>query len=86
MRDNGDTDELEHLDITSDEFAEEMAMAGRQAREEAFASGFPIVYVDEQGRYVQEFPDGRLFEIRFDSSQPREAAIVVIRELQRQAA
>ena len=79
-------DELEDIDITSDEFAEEMAMAGRQAREQALANGHAVVFVDEQGRYVQEFPDGRLFEIRFDPSQPVESHVVVIRELSRQVA
>ena len=79
-------DELEDLDITSDEFADEIAMAGRQAREEALANGHAVVCVDEQGRYIQEFPDGRLFEIRFDPSQPGESHVVVIRELTQQVA
>ena len=74
------------IDITSDEFMEEVEAACIGAREEALREGHPVVFKDEQGRYVQEYPDGRLFEIRFDSTQPRDSHIVIVRELSRRVA
>jgi hypothetical protein len=67
--------------ILSDEFAEAAAQAGRRARDEALAAGFPVVFRDSAGRYVQELPDGRLFEVRFDPTAPRESHMKIVREL-----
>ena len=75
----------EDIDITSDEFAEEAAIAGLRARQDALEAGHPVVFIDEAGRYVQEHPDGRLFEIRLDPTEPRESC-VIIRELSRRVA
>lgn len=76
----------EDIDITSDEFAEEAAMAGLHARQAALDAGHPVIFVDDAGRYVQEHPDGRLFEIRFDPTQPRESRVIIVRELSRRVA
>ena len=35
------------------------------AQAESLAAGVPIVYKDNKGRYVEEYPDGRISEIRF---------------------
>ena len=72
---------MRKVEFLSNEFAEDFAAAGLAARRRALAAGLPVVYVDEQGRYVQESPDGRLFEIRFVPDAPRESHVVVIREL-----
>lgn len=58
-----------------------MANAGREACQEALREGHPVVFKDEQGRYVQEHPDGKLFEVRLDRPE-----IAVIREFHKQAA
>lgn len=39
----------EDTDITSDEFAEEAAMAGLRACQAALDAGHPVVFVDEAG-------------------------------------
>ena len=51
------------------------------AREEALASGHPVVFVDEVGRLVQELPDGRQFEVRLEGDQPREAYVRAVGKL-----
>jgi hypothetical protein len=62
------------------EFAEAAARAGREARQ---GSGGRACgrFVDEFGRYLQEHPDGRVFAVRFDPSQPRESHLIIVREL-----
>ncbi|MCB1020162.1 MAG: hypothetical protein H6509_00395 [Bryobacterales bacterium] len=72
---------MAELSILSDEFAEKMAAAGRRARQAALDAGFPVVFLDGEGRYVQEWPDGRMFEVRFDPSASGDAHCVVVREL-----
>lgn len=72
--------------IFSDEFIEAVTQACRQARQDALATGHPVVFVDEEGRYVQEHPDGRKYEIRFDPTQPRESHLIVVREIVANAA
>ncbi|MCC6537710.1 MAG: hypothetical protein IT162_09190 [Bryobacterales bacterium] len=67
--------------MLTDEFAAAAAEAGRRARNEALASGHSVVFVDMAGQYVLERPDGRLFEVRLDSTQPRESHCVVVREI-----
>ena len=69
------------VNILSEEFAQAAAAAGLRAREAALASGHPVVFVDEVGRIVQEFPDGRRFEVRLEADQPRESHVTVLREL-----
>ena len=68
--------------ILTDEFMNTVAKACSKARTDALDAGHPIVYIDEAGRYVEEHPSGRRFEIRFDQTQPRELHVVVVRELQ----
>ena len=69
------------VDILSDEFAAAAAEVGLRARQQAFDSGHWLVYVDKQGRIVQEMPDGTKFEIRFLAGMPRESHIEIIREI-----
>jgi hypothetical protein len=68
-------------DILSEQFAEAAANAGLRARRNALAAGHAVVYVDNLGRYVQELPDGRLFEIRLQAGAPKESHIVIVAEL-----
>jgi len=67
--------------ILSDEFAQAAAVAGLRARQAALAAGHPVVFVDRFGRYVQELPDGRQFEIRLQRGVPRESHLHVVGEL-----
>lgn len=41
----------------------------------------PVMFVDAAGRCVEEWPDGRRFEVRLDASQPRQSHRVILREL-----
>ncbi len=72
---------MAEVNILSDEFALAAANAGLRARERALAAGIPVVFVDDLGRYVQEFPDGRLFEVRLVPGAPRELHVQILREL-----
>ncbi len=69
------------VDIFSEEFAAVAAEIGLRVRQQAFEAGHWLVYVDEQGRIVQEMPDGTKFEIRFLAGMPRESHIEIIREI-----
>lgn len=70
-----------HGSILTDDFAQAASQAGLQARQLAFAAGHPVTFVDEVGRCIEEWPNGKRFEIRLDSSQPRESHRVILREL-----
>jgi len=67
--------------ILTDEFALAAAEAGRKAREQALAAGHYVVYMDDEGRFVKEEPDGRRFEVVFHPDQPRETHMEIVREL-----
>jgi hypothetical protein len=69
------------VNILSDEFAEAAALAGLRARRDALAAGYPVIFIDDLGRYVQELPDGRLFEVRLDPAADMESHVQVLREL-----
>ena len=69
------------IDILSDEFAQAAAAAGLRARQTALAAGHSVIFVDELGRYVQELPDGRLFEVRLLPGEPRESHVQILGEL-----
>ena len=73
------------LSILSDRFFQTAAESVRRARQAALDSGHAVVF-DRMGRYVEERPDGRRFEIRLDPSSPRESHRVVLRELGTNAA
>lgn len=75
-----------HASILTDDFAQAASQAGLRARQAAFAAGHAVVFVDVQGRCVEEWPNGKRFEIRLDPSQPRESHRVVLRELASNAA
>jgi hypothetical protein len=70
-----------HVSILTDEFSYAGAQAGLRARQAAFAAGYAVVFVDDAGRCVKEWPNGKRFEIRLDPSQPRESQRVVMSEL-----
>jgi hypothetical protein len=74
------------LSILTDQFAQTAARAGRLARQDALAAGLSVVFIDACGRYIEEFPDGRRFEIRLDPTRPRESHRIVLRELVSNAA
>jgi hypothetical protein len=67
--------------ILTDDFTRTVAEAGRRARQAALAAGHPVVFRDNAGRYVEEHPDGRRFEVAFDPTKPRESHRVILREL-----
>ena len=68
------------------DFEQIAAEAFHIAQRNALAAGHSIVYVDPAGRYIEQRPDGRRFEVRLDSSQPRESHRIVIREIGSHAA
>ena len=77
---------MTEISILTDDFAKAAAAAGRLARIDALASGHSVVFIDHLGRYVEELPDGRRFEIRLDSSRPRESHRIVVCEMTSSAA
>lgn len=68
-------------DILSDEFAEAAAAAGLRARQDALASGHAVVFLDELGRYIQEFPDGTRLEVHLEAGGPRATHLRVLRTI-----
>jgi hypothetical protein len=81
-----DSDVMVHTSTLTNEFAQAAAQAGLHVRQAALQAGHPVVFVDAAGRYIEEWPNGKRFEIRFDPSQPREVHRIVLRELKRDAA
>jgi hypothetical protein len=75
------TEIVEPQSVLSDDFADAAAKAGQRAREAALAEGHPVVFLDESGRYIQEFPDGTKLEIDFKPGLPRDAHLEIVREL-----
>ncbi len=75
-----------HASILTDDFAQAASEAGWRARQEALAAGHPVVFVDAAGRCVEEWPDGKRFEIQLDPARPRESHRIVLRELASNAA
>jgi hypothetical protein len=69
-----------HGSILTDDFAQAASQAGLWARKAAFAAGHPVVFVDA-GRCIEEWPNGKRFEVRLDPSQPRELHRVILFEL-----
>ena len=69
------------VNIFTPEFAQAATDAGLRARETALAAGHPVVFRDTFGRYVEEFPDGKRLEIRFQPGAPRESHLFVLGEL-----
>ncbi len=75
-----------HASILTDDFAQAASQAGRRARQAALVAGHPVVFVDAAGRCVEEWPDGKRFEIRLDPEQPRVSHRIVVGELTANAA
>lgn len=67
--------------ILTEEFAQAAADAGLCARQKALASGHPVVFIDNCGRYVKELPDGTRLEIRLQPGIPRESHLHILGEL-----
>lgn len=76
-----DDPEVDLPDILSDEFTEVAISGLLAARARALAAGIPVVYRDPLGCYVQEWPDGRRFEIRFRPDAPRDQHVEIVREI-----
>ena len=72
---------MEHGSILTDDFDEVFAAACRNARASALAEGHAVVFAGPDGRYLKEFPDGRVFEIRFDPKATGEAHCVLLGEV-----
>ena len=70
-----------HASILTSDFVEAASQAGWLARQAALAAGYPVIFLDSAGRCVEEWPNGKRFEIRLDPTQPRESHRVVLREL-----
>lgn len=66
------------ISIFTEEFTRAAAMAGVRARQNALAAGYPVVFLDALGRYVEERPDGRQFEIRFEPGTPSDSHVHVL--------
>ena len=52
-----------------------------KAQADSLAAGVPIIYKDEAGRYVEEYPGGRIFEIRFRPGETGDRHVEILREL-----
>jgi hypothetical protein len=52
-----------------------------EERQKSFALGMSVFYRDDAGRYVEELPDGRIFEIRLIDGADRHSNSERIREL-----
>lgn len=72
---------MAEFSVLDDEFFVVIAKACSNARATALGAGHSVVYRDTAGRYVEERPEGKRFEIRFEKARPRESHIVVLREL-----
>jgi hypothetical protein len=77
---------MAHASILTDEFDKAAAKASWDARRAALAAGHAVVFVAQDGRYLKELPDGRLFEVRLDPTKTGEAHCVVLREVSSTAA
>ncbi len=77
---------MAEFNILDDEFLVAVEKACAKARAAALVAGHPVVFRDAAGRYVEERPEGKRFEIRFDKTLPRESHVVVLREISLDAA
>lgn len=67
--------------ILTEEFAQAAATAGLRVWRNALASGRPVVFVDEFGRYVEELPDGTRCEICPRPGTRRESYVQILSEI-----
>ena len=74
-------EQMSSANILTEEFAQAAATAGLHARQNALASGHPVVFVGASGRYVEELHDGTQLEIRLQLGTPRESHLQIPGEL-----
>ncbi len=74
-------DVMSSVNILTEEFAQAAAAAGLRARRNALAAGHPVVFVDDLGRYVEEWPNGKQLEIRLQPGNPRESHLQILGEI-----
>jgi hypothetical protein len=74
-------DLMSSANILTEEFAQPAAAAGLRARRNALAAGHPVVFVDDLGRYVEEWPNGKQIEIRLQPGNPRESHLQILGEI-----
>ena len=72
---------MAEINARSEVFPWAEAVARFHAREEALAAGHAVVFMDDLGRYVQERPDGRQFEVRFVPGCTGESHLLVLGEV-----
>ncbi|MBS1834386.1 MAG: hypothetical protein JST65_16845 [Acidobacteria bacterium] len=60
---------MEHRSVLTEEFARDLKKVGEFARERAFRAGLPVVYMDDQGRFIEEYADGRKVEVKRHSRE-----------------
>jgi hypothetical protein len=51
------------------------------AQAASLAAGVPIIYKDAEGRYVEEYPGGRIFEICLHPGESGDRHVEIVREL-----
>jgi hypothetical protein len=67
--------------ILTEDFAQAAAAAGLKARQDALNAGYPVVFLDKLGRYIQEMPDGTCLEVYLDPNSPRESHVQILGEV-----
>ena len=73
---------MPEFSILSEEFSQQAAEAGNQARLQLLKQGIPVFYQNEEtGIEIMEQPDGRKFEIRYVPGAPRFQNYSIVREL-----
>ncbi|BDC52197.1 hypothetical protein F183_A45120 [Bryobacterales bacterium F-183] len=72
---------MEHTSILTEEFLRDLSKVGEFARERAFRAGQPVIYMDDKGRYIEEYADGRKVEVKLNPSNPRESHSTVVGDL-----
>ncbi|MGH9621238.1 MAG: hypothetical protein ACRD45_16220 [Bryobacteraceae bacterium] len=78
---------MEDRDNFSDALDAAAKMGCARAVEDLLRSGIPVFYRDsETGIEVMEQPDGRRFEIRYISGEPRDRNFKIVREVAKRAA
>ena len=72
--------------FASDEFIEAVRAGTHKAFLETLQAGLPVFYTDRDGLEVMELPDGRRFEIWWNSASTTGQNYDVVREIAARAA